>query len=123
VSLLGNPGYPDQLTNPTSIDEDDYERYRLYAIYILPSSLRFLDSRQVTQEERLNAKTRGKYSRTIKLLPELVRKFVPSSTHINNEFDDIYFNVHYTPLPSSQRNPQDHKGIYQIIRVLNQIVR
>ncbi|XP_011693938.1 PREDICTED: leucine-rich repeat-containing protein C10orf11 [Wasmannia auropunctata] len=112
VSLLGNPGCPDQLTNPTSTDEDDYERYRLYAIHVLPTSLRFLDSRRVTQQERLDAKTRGRYSKTIKFIPELIRKFVPSSTQINNEFDDIYFNIHYTPLPSSLRNPQDHKGAY-----------
>ncbi|XP_024874456.1 leucine-rich melanocyte differentiation-associated protein-like isoform X1 [Temnothorax curvispinosus] len=112
VSLLGNPGCPDQLTNPTSTDEDDYERYRLYAIHALPPSLRFLDSRSVTQQERLNAKTRGKYSKTIKLVPELIRNFAPSSTHASNEFDDIYFNIHYTPLPSSPRNPQDHRGAY-----------
>ncbi|XP_018366038.1 PREDICTED: leucine-rich repeat-containing protein C10orf11-like isoform X2 [Trachymyrmex cornetzi] len=112
VSLLGNPGCPDQLTNPTSTDEDDYERYRLYAIHILPPSLRFLDSRRVTQQERSNANTRGRYSKTIKLVPELIRKFVPSSTQTNNEFDDIYFNIHYTPLPNLPRNPQDHKGVY-----------
>ncbi|KAG5329144.1 LRMDA protein, partial [Acromyrmex charruanus] len=112
VSLLGNPGCPDQLTNPTFTDEDDYERYRLYAIHILPPSLRFLDSRRVTQQERSNANTRGRYSKTIKLIPELIRKYVPSSTQTNNEFDDIYFNIHYTPLPSSVRNPQDHKGVY-----------
>ncbi|XP_018303222.1 leucine-rich repeat-containing protein C10orf11 isoform X2 [Mycetomoellerius zeteki] len=113
VSLLGNPGCPDQLTNPTFTDEDDYERYRLYAIHILPPSLRFLDSRRVTEQERSNANTRGRYSKTIKLVPELIRKFVPSSTgQANNEFDDIYFNIHYTPLSSSLRNPQDHKGIY-----------
>lgn len=119
VSLLGNPGCPDQLTNPMSTDEDDYERYRLYAIHTLPPSLRFLDSRRVTQQERLNAKARGKYSRTIRLIPELIRKSVPSSTHAGNEFDDIYFNIHYTPLPNSLRTPQDHKGAYSQIKSFN----
>lgn len=119
MSLLGNPGCPDQLTNPTSTDEDDYERYRLYAIHTLPPTLRFLDSRRVTQQERLNAKDRGRYSRTIKLVPELVHKFVPNSTHTDNEFDDIYFNIHYTPLPNSLRAPQDHKGAYSQIRSFN----
>nr|XP_012233226.1 PREDICTED: leucine-rich repeat-containing protein C10orf11 [Linepithema humile] len=112
VSFLGNPGCPDQLTDPTSTDEDDYERYRLYAIHTLPPSLRFLDSRRVTQQEKLDAKARGKYSRTIKFVPELIRKFAPNSTPISNEFDDIYFNIHYTPLPSSLRSPQDHRGAY-----------
>lgn len=119
VSLLGNPGCPDQLTNPVSSDEDDYERYRLYAIYTLPSSLRFLDSRRVTQQERLNAKARGKYSKTIKLVPELIRKAVPKSTQASKEFDDIYFNIHYTPLPNSQRTPQDHRGANSQIKSFN----
>ncbi|XP_076248920.1 leucine-rich melanocyte differentiation-associated protein isoform X2 [Calliopsis andreniformis] len=109
VSLLGNPGCPDQLTNPTSTDEKDYDRYRLYAIYVLPSSLRFLDSRPVTRHERIDAKSRGKYSRTVKLAPELSSKFVSNSME---EFDDIFFNIHYTPLPRSIRDPLDHKGAF-----------
>ncbi|EFN84386.1 Leucine-rich repeat-containing protein C10orf11-like protein [Harpegnathos saltator] len=120
VSLLGNPGCPDQLTNPMSTDEDDYERYRLYAIHVLPASLRFLDSREITQEERLNAEARGKYSRTVKLVPELIRK-QPSSTAAN-EFDDLYFNIHYTPLPNAMRKPQDHKGRSSANQVKSQIL-
>ncbi|XP_076289286.1 leucine-rich melanocyte differentiation-associated protein [Lasioglossum baleicum] len=108
VSLLGNPGCPDQLTNP-STDEEDYNRYRLYAIYVLPPSLRFLDSRPVTREERINAEIRGKFSRTIKLVPELTSKFVSNSM---DEIDDIFFNIHYTPLPTSIRDPHDHKGAF-----------
>ncbi|KAG7188059.1 hypothetical protein KM043_013224 [Ampulex compressa] len=110
VSLLGNPGYPDQLTNPMSTDDDDYERYRLYAIYVLPASLRFLDSRRVTHRERTEAECRGKYSRIVKLVPSLSTKLV--SNALTDEFDDIYFNVHYTPLPDSIRSPLDHKGAF-----------
>lgn len=108
VSLLGNPGCPDQLTNP-STDEEDYNRYRLYAIYLLPQSLRFLDSRPVTRQERIDADIRGKFSRTIKLVPELTSKFVSNSM---DEIDDIFFNIHYTPLPTSIRDPHDHKGAF-----------
>ncbi|XP_008554381.1 leucine-rich melanocyte differentiation-associated protein [Microplitis demolitor] len=67
VSLLGNPGYPDQLTDPVNNDEADYDRYRLYAIHVLPDSLRFLDFRPVTQIERKDASNRGRFMRTIKL--------------------------------------------------------
>lgn len=108
VSLLGNPACPDQLTNP-STDEEDYNRYRLYAIYVLPPSLRFLDSRPVTRQERIDAEIRGKFSRTIKLVPELTSKFVSNSM---DEIDDIFFNIHYTPLPTSIRDPHDHKGAF-----------
>ncbi|CAK9833329.1 Leucine-rich melanocyte differentiation-associated protein [Anthophora retusa] len=109
VSLLGNPGCPDQLTNPTSTDDEDYDRYRLYAIYVLPSTLRFLDSRPVTRQERMDAEIRGKYSRTVKLAPGLSSKFVSKPVE---ELDDIFFNVHYTPLPRSFRDPLDHKGAF-----------
>ncbi|XP_076172883.1 leucine-rich melanocyte differentiation-associated protein [Ptiloglossa arizonensis] len=109
VSLLGNPGCPDQLTHPSSTDDEDYNRYRLYAIYLLPSSLRFLDSRSVTRQEKIDAESRGKYSRTVKLVPELSPKFVASTI---DEFDDIFFNIRYTPLPTSIRDPLDHKGAF-----------
>ena len=115
VSLLGNPGCPDQLTNPTSTDDEDYNRYRLYAIYVLPSTLRFLDSRPVTRHERNDAERRGKFSRTVKLAPELSPKFLPNPIE---EFDDIFFNVHYTPLPRSIRDPLDHKGTILIWYIL-----
>ncbi|XP_078036821.1 leucine-rich melanocyte differentiation-associated protein [Augochlora pura] len=108
VSLLGNPGCPDQLTNPTT-EEADYNRYRLYAIYLLPPSLRFLDSRPVTREEKIDAEIRGKYSRTVKLSPELLPRFISNSM---DEIDDIFFNIHYTPLPTSIRDPHDHKGAF-----------
>ena len=109
VSLLGNPGCPDQLTNPTSTDDEDYDRYRLYAIHVLPCSLRFLDSRPVTRQEKLDAESRGKYSKIVKLIPESSSKCVPSPME---EFDDMFFNIHYTPLPRSIRDPLDHKGAF-----------
>ncbi|KAK9301942.1 hypothetical protein QLX08_005868 [Tetragonisca angustula] len=108
ISLLGNPGCPDQLTNPTSTDDEDYNRYRLYAIYVLPPTLRFLDSRFITRQERNDAERRGKYSRTVKFVPEL-SKFVQNPM---DKFDDYFFNVNYTPLPTSIRDPLDHKGAF-----------
>ena len=108
VSLLGNPGYPDQLTDHTTSDEADYERYRLYAIHALPTSLRFLDSRPVTRQERIDARNRGRLLRTVKLAP---RKMIELSQHGFDEID-VILDVNYTPLPQSRRSPTDHKGKY-----------
>lgn len=109
VSLLGNPGCPDQLTQaPGTSDEDDYERYRLYAIYVLPDSLRFLDSRSITQQERIQAKSRGRFLRTVRVDAKVLAS-VPR-TPSSDEFNEADFHVNYTPLPSSIRTPQDHKG-------------
>ena len=112
ISLLGNPGCPDQLTNPTSTDDEDYNRYRLYAIHVLPPTLRFLDSRFITRQERNDAERRGKYSRTVKFVPELSPKYVQNSV---DKFDDYFFNINYTPLPTSIRDPLDHKGTTFIV--------
>lgn len=111
VSLLGNPGCPDQLTNPTSTDENDYERYRLYAIYVLPSTLRFLDSRAVTSKEKNDAENRGRYLRTVKVFSNKSNNNV-INVPLPNEFDDAYFNIKYTPLPVTNRTPQEHRGAF-----------
>ncbi|KAK0074679.1 hypothetical protein PV325_007952 [Microctonus aethiopoides] len=107
VSLLGNPGYPDQLTNPLSNDEADYNRYRLYAIHILPNSLRFLDSRPVTQTERVDAINRGQFLRIIKISPHCL-----ADNSMSEQSNLISENYHYSPLPQTNRSPFDHKGAY-----------
>ncbi|KAL2726718.1 leucine-rich melanocyte differentiation-associated protein-like [Vespula squamosa] len=111
VSLLGNPGCPDQITNPNSTDENDYERYRLYAIYTLPSTLRFLDSRVITLKERDDGKNRGRYLRTVKVFSNKTNNNL-ISVPLPDEFDDAYFNIKYTPLPVTNRTPQDHRGAF-----------
>lgn len=110
VSLLGNPGCPDQLTHPGKNDEDDYERYRLYAIHVLPDTLRFLDSRSVTNYERIQAKSRGRFFKTIRLDAKTGLNII--SPRSNNQFDEMDFHINYTPLPTNLRTPQDHKGAY-----------
>ncbi|XP_012284073.1 leucine-rich melanocyte differentiation-associated protein-like isoform X2 [Orussus abietinus] len=103
VSLLGNPGCPDQLTDPTVNDDADYERYRLYAIHVLPPSLRFLDSRPVTKQERLDARSRGRFLRTVKL----AFQSSPSLLTISPvEEIEASMNVNYTPLPRGVREVQ-----------------
>ncbi|XP_066600783.1 leucine-rich melanocyte differentiation-associated protein-like [Prorops nasuta] len=108
VSLLGNPGCPDQLTNSGTTDDDDYERYRLYAIHVLPSTLKFLDSRRVSVQEKNDALSRGRFLRTVKLKS----KMIMDDLVLPHQFDDVYFHVNYTPLPRALRSPQDHKGAY-----------
>ncbi|KAL7307366.1 hypothetical protein TKK_0000553 [Trichogramma kaykai] len=107
LSLLGNPGYP---AAPTSAawDEADYERFRLYVIHTLPACLRFLDSRAVTPEERLRARERGHLSRTVR--PSANKTF--SCRSKAEEFDEIYFRVHYTPLPTQTRDAGDLRSTF-----------
>ncbi|XP_043198562.1 leucine-rich melanocyte differentiation-associated protein-like [Amphibalanus amphitrite] len=66
LSLLGNPCSPDQLTGDRFTPED-YARHRLYVLYMLPNLL-FLDSMVVSRKERLEAKRRGQYCRTARLI-------------------------------------------------------
>ena len=106
---MGNPGCPDQLTDPDNYDEADYDRYRLYAIYILPKSLTFLDSRMITRQERRDAEHRGGFLKTVRLAMETTPEIGSSSSV--DDFDDLFFNLHYTPLPQAHRNPQDHRGL------------
>ncbi|XP_014213649.1 leucine-rich melanocyte differentiation-associated protein-like [Copidosoma floridanum] len=113
VSLLGNPGCPDQLTAPSKNDEDDYERYRLYAIHVLPGTLRFLDSRAIGETERAEAQRRGRFLKTVR--PKLLDDQLGGNCYrkpASNEFDEASFYVNYTPLPTTVRGPQDHKGAY-----------
>lgn len=113
VSLLGNPGCPDQLTNPEVNDDEDYDRYRIYAVHVLPETLKFLDSRQVTRRERMLAESRGKFFRTIKFDGKDSENVVPICS--SDVFDETDFHVNYTPLPNAVRTPQDHKGDFFLL--------
>ena len=109
MSLLGNPGCPDQLTQPDKHDDEDYERYLLYAIYVLPETLRFLDSRTITHKERIIAKSRGKFLKTIKLsdVNSNVQEF---DTVKSGFFNEEHFYINYTPLPETSRGSSDLKS-------------
>ncbi|EFC43643.1 predicted protein [Naegleria gruberi] len=61
LSLLKNPACPNEFTGN---DTDDYQHYRLYVLYRMPN-LKFLDSRQVTDEERKEAARRGKFCKVV----------------------------------------------------------
>ncbi|XP_012269040.1 leucine-rich melanocyte differentiation-associated protein-like [Athalia rosae] len=123
VSLLGNPGSPDQLTDPNSNDEDDYERYRHYAVHVLPSTLKFLDSRPVTGKERREAKERGRFMKMVKVnLPDvsaLTSEEFSAAVEGNRQQSNSNFlqrvaknNPDYTPLPKSIRGPSELKSAY-----------
>jgi hypothetical protein len=51
LSMLKNPACSNEFTGR---DDDDYQRYRYYVLYTL-RGLRFLDSREVVEEERKEA--------------------------------------------------------------------
>lgn len=61
LSLLKNPACPNEFTGN---DTDDYQRHRLFVLYRL-RNLKFLDSRQVTSRERMEAEKRGKFCKVV----------------------------------------------------------
>lgn len=64
LSLLKNPGCPSPYFGS---DTDDYARFRLYVVHVLPK-LEYLDSTKVTEAERAEAKRRGALLRPAKLI-------------------------------------------------------
>ena len=46
-------------------DQQDYKRYRLYTIYLLPH-IKFLDSSAITTEESAEARRVGQYMKVVK---------------------------------------------------------
>ncbi|XP_015516092.1 leucine-rich melanocyte differentiation-associated protein-like isoform X1 [Neodiprion virginianus] len=116
ASLLGNPGCPDQLTNPTTTDEEDYERYRRYAVHVLPATLRFLDSRPISSRERQEARERGSLMRMVRVnLPNLssltAEEFARALDHKRHNSISVE-EPDYTPLPDSMRGPLDVRSAY-----------
>lgn len=64
ISLLKNPGCPSPYFGS---DTDDYARFRLYVVYMLPK-LEYLDSTKVTDHERSEARRRGAFLRPARLI-------------------------------------------------------
>jgi len=62
LSLLKNPACPNYFVGK---EQQDYQRYRYYVLYRLPS-LKFLDSTPVTEPERKEAKRIGQYMVVVK---------------------------------------------------------
>ncbi|KAL9658291.1 hypothetical protein ABK040_015611 [Willaertia magna] len=81
LSLLKNPACPNEFTGN---DMDDYHHYRLYVLYRL-NHLKFLDARQVTEEERKEAQRRGKFCKVV--TPEYNRSTIDNNNtnNTNNE--------------------------------------
>ncbi|XP_050685574.1 leucine-rich melanocyte differentiation-associated protein-like isoform X2 [Leptidea sinapis] len=100
LSLLSNKACPNQLSDRDK-DESDYQRYRYYVLYKL-SNLHFLDSRRVSPPERLEASSRGEFTR--------VRR--PSSNQ--DVTDTISPPPAFTarPLPLDLSTLGKHKGTY-----------
>lgn len=100
VSLLGNPACPDQITDQTK-DEEDYQRYRFFVLHNLPN-LKYLDSKEVTVEERCEAQKRGKFFKVVR--PDHISRLNPGSG--NGEVES------YSPLPVFTDDGGNHEGAY-----------
>ncbi|CAH0558862.1 unnamed protein product [Brassicogethes aeneus] len=98
LSLLGNKACPNKLSNLDS-DEEDYQRYRHYVLYHLPS-LKFLDSSKVTDMERKEARRTGQFMKIIR----------PKTCEVKESKEEK--EDPFTPLPKNIRRPEDFKGVY-----------
>lgn len=104
LSMLGNAACPNQLTSLDN-DEDDYQRYRYYVIYSMPS-LKFLDSTPVTPSERKEALRVGAFTKVVSAEYQEVEESNKEET-TNKEG--------YTPLPSSNTidgDENEHKSTF-----------
>ncbi|CAG9772866.1 unnamed protein product [Ceutorhynchus assimilis] len=107
LSLLGNQACPNQLSNQEN-DDEDYQRYRYFVLHHLPN-LKFLDSNRVTNQERTEAKRRGKFMNVV-----TPASFLEGSLDVNVNVNQMNLSgrLKYTPLPRAMRNPEDYKGAY-----------
>lgn len=104
LSLLGNAACPNQLISMDK-DDEDYQRYRHYVLYRLPS-LRFLDSTPVKDEERKESMRIGAYT---KVVSSQERKYESAS-------DTDSQDENYTPLPTTLAEEGNHKATFGTCR-------
>ncbi|XP_063237578.1 leucine-rich melanocyte differentiation-associated protein-like [Bacillus rossius redtenbacheri] len=104
LSLLGNIACPNQLSDSEK-DDEDYQRYRYYVLHRLPGLL-FLDSTRVSPQERTEALCRGQYMKVVS--PDNSNKLLLKK--VDNEMGTEALD--YTPLPLTNRDISDHKGVY-----------
>lgn len=97
LSILGNTACPSQISHVDK-DEEDYQRYRYFVLYIL-ENLDFLDSRTVTHQERYEGKQRGIYMKIVR--PSFQNNCIEEKT---------YNRKVYSPLPALPM--KSHHGIY-----------
>ncbi|XP_051945495.1 leucine-rich melanocyte differentiation-associated protein [Xyrauchen texanus] len=101
LSLLGNEACPNQLVSMDK-DEDDYQRYRYFVLHKL-TNLKFLDTRRVTQSERLEAEARGAFMKVVKPKNDQDGGSDPKCESTSTL---------YTPLPRGSRDARNHKGVF-----------
>ncbi|KAK3609641.1 hypothetical protein CHS0354_028845 [Potamilus streckersoni] len=102
LSLLGNIACPNQLSAQDK-DEEDYQRYRYYVLYRLPS-LKFLDSTTVSKEELAEAKRTGSFMRVVRATEEEIEgAYDVSGSSPGSSF---------SPLPKSTRAVDQHIGTF-----------
>ncbi|XP_055026557.2 leucine-rich melanocyte differentiation-associated protein isoform X2 [Misgurnus anguillicaudatus] len=101
LSLLGNEACPNQLVSMDK-DEDDYQRYRFFVLHKL-TTLKFLDTRKVTQWERSEAQTRGAFMKVVK--PK-------NDENISDDVKSESSSTPYNPLPRGSKDAKNHKGVF-----------
>ncbi|XP_078499490.1 leucine-rich melanocyte differentiation-associated protein [Lissotriton helveticus] len=99
LSLLGNQACPNELVSLDK-DEDDYQRYRYFVLHKL-TSLKFLDTRQVTKRELEEAVARGTFMKVMK----------PADVEESNDAVSQSPEMPYSPLPSGARDLTKHRGV------------
>ncbi|XP_031553303.1 leucine-rich melanocyte differentiation-associated protein-like [Actinia tenebrosa] len=102
LSMLGNTACPNELSGNDQ-DEEDYQRYRYYVLYKLPK-LKFLDSRQVKEAERQEAKRVGVFMKVVTPTLDNMKPGLSADTD--------YDGFKYTPLPNDTTTPGKHRGTF-----------
>ncbi|XP_078740621.1 leucine-rich melanocyte differentiation-associated protein [Lampetra fluviatilis] len=102
LSLLGNAACPHELSRGECGDTD-YHVYRCAVVRALPG-LRFLDALPVTKAERREA----------------VSSRIDKEAAVERQRQTERQRGPYSPLPASQRQPSDHKGVMAHCRYVYQ---
>lgn len=101
LSLIGNEACPNEFMGGKS--EEDYNRYRLRVLHILPH-LKFLDSRAVTPAEVAEAKRVGEFVKVVKVSERDLE--LQAAKRASEPQEKALF----SPLPKEARSPDAHKG-------------
>eukprot|EP01137_Pigoraptor_chileana_P036709 Opistho-2@32743 len=104
LSLHGNAACPNELVEK---DEDDYKRYRFYVLYRIPT-LKFLDSRAVSAEERKEANRVGQFMRVLR--PKEV-----DQASLSSMGEDA---ASYTPLPENDTSFGTHSTSFGVSKYI-----
>lgn len=105
LSMLKNPACPNSLVGG---DEDDYKRYRLRVVHLLPQ-LKFLDSSPVTAAEKKEAVRVGAF---LKVAKNAIVEQKPEAP-AEKSSEEI---LEYRALPDTLANHGEHRGTFGVCK-------